>query len=78
MSSTKSRLQWLEEAIATHLRPLNSTNNGLRQAAREFGLPVTTLKRYIDGVNPLNAKPGPANKSVLPGYARHGIRTYRR
>jgi len=32
---------------------------GLRQAAREFGVPVTTLIRRVDGVVPLNAKPGP-------------------
>ena len=35
-------------------------DKGLGQAAREFGVPVTTLKRRVDGVFPVNAKPGPA------------------
>ena len=32
-------------------------DKGLRQAAREFDVPVTTLKRRVDGVVPMNAKP---------------------
>ena len=31
----------------------------LRQAAREYDVPLTTLKRRVDGEVSLNAKPGP-------------------
>ena len=33
---------------------------GLRQAAREYDVPVTTLKRRVDGVLPADCKPGPS------------------
>ena len=33
---------------------------GLRQAAREYGVPVTTLKRRIDSSLPADCKPGPS------------------
>ena len=35
-------------------------NKGLRQAAREYGVPATTLKRRIDNSLPAEAKPGPS------------------
>ena len=33
---------------------------GLRQAAREYDVPVTTLKRRIDRALPADCKPGPS------------------
>jgi len=59
MSSKKSRLQWSEEAMSNAFKAVKLEGTGLRQAAREFGVPVTTLIRRVDGVVPLNAKPGP-------------------
>ena len=40
------------------LKAVKLNENGLRQAAREFGVPVTTLKKRIHGKLPVNAKPG--------------------
>lgn len=36
------------------------SGKGLRQAAREYGVPVATLKRRVNGVVPVDARPGPA------------------
>ena len=38
----------------------NYREKALRQTARDFDVPVTTLKRRVDGTVPVNAKPGPA------------------
>lgn len=46
--------------MSNSFKAVKLEDKGLRQAAREFGVPVTTLKRHVDGVVPLNAKPGPA------------------
>ena len=58
MSSKKSRLQW---SMSNAFKAVKLDDNGLRQALREFGVPVTTRKRRVDDVVPLNAKPGPAD-----------------
>ena len=58
--STHSRQQWSVESMQEALKAVQENNKGLRQAARDYGVPVTTLKRRVDGEVPLIAKPGPA------------------
>ena len=41
-------------------RAITMQKKGLRQAAREYDVPVTTLKRRVDGVLPADCKPGPS------------------
>lgn len=57
--ASKKRQQWSVEAMSEALKAVKLDEKGLRQAAREFDMPVTTLKRRGDGEVPLNAKPGP-------------------
>lgn len=57
--ASKKRQQWSVEAMSEALKAVKLNEKGLRQAAREFDVPVTTLKRRVDGEVPLNAKPGP-------------------
>ena len=59
MSSNKFRQQWSLEAMSEALKAVELNGKSLRQPSREFGVPVTTLKRRVDGKLPLNAKPGP-------------------
>ena len=56
---SKKRQQWSVEAMSEALKAVKLNEKGVRQAAREFDVPVTTLKRRVDGEVPLNAKPGP-------------------
>ena len=48
------------ESMCEALKAVKLQGKGLRQAARDFDVPVTTLKRRVDGTVPVNAKPGPA------------------
>ena len=57
--ASKKRQQWSVEAMSEALKAVKLNEKGLRQAARESDVPVTTLKRRVDGEVPLNAKPGP-------------------
>ena len=57
--ASKKRQQWSVEAMSEALKAVKLNKKGLRQAAREFDVPVTTLKRRVDGEVPLNAKPRP-------------------
>ena len=54
--ASKKRQQWSVEAMSEALKAVKLNEKGLRLAAREFDVPVTTLKRRVDGEVPLNAK----------------------
>ena len=72
--------------MSNAFKAIKLEDKGLRQAAREFCVPVATLKRSVDGNVPRNAKPGPATvlttkEDKLYQYCldmcdMHGIRTY--
>lgn len=55
MSSKSKQLQWSMESMAEALKAVKLHEKGLRQAAREFGVPVTTLKRRVDDLVPVDA-----------------------
>jgi len=55
----KKRLQWSVDSMSEALKAVKIDGKGLRQAAREYDVPVTTLKRRVDDVVDLDAKPGP-------------------
>ena len=50
---------WSVEGMKKAMEDVAMKNKGLRQAAREYGIPATTLKRRIDNSLPAEAKPGP-------------------
>lgn len=54
-----SRLQWSLESMNEAFKAVKIDGKGLRQAAREYDVPVTTLKRRVDGEVAVDAKPGP-------------------
>ena len=47
------------------MKAVKLQGKGLRQAARDFYVPVTTLQRRVDGTVPVNAKLG-----QLPNYEK--------
>ena len=51
--------QWSIEAMSEAMKLVKLNEKSLRQAAREYDVPLTTLKRRADGEVSLNAKPGP-------------------
>ena len=59
MSSSKKRMQWSMDSMIEALKAVKIHGKGLRQAAREFDVPVTTLKRRVDDLVSVDAKPGP-------------------
>ena len=60
MSRAKERQQWSLEAMTEAMKAVKLKKKGLREAAREYGVPVATLKRRVDGTVPVDARPGPA------------------
>ena len=55
----KVRLQWDIESMTRAVEAVKVHNKGLRQAAREHGVPVTTLKRRVDDEVAVDSRPGP-------------------
>ena len=51
--------QWSIETMSEAMKLVKLNEKSLRQAAREYDVPLTTLKRRVDGEVSLNAKPGP-------------------
>ena len=47
------------------MKAVKLQGKGLRQTARDFDVPVTTLKRRVDGTVPVNATPGPATMLTM-------------
>ena len=50
---------WSVEGMKKAIEAVATQKKSLRQAAREYGVPATTLKRKIDTSLPAEAKPGP-------------------
>ena len=59
-SNEKKCLQWDLKSMSEAIDAVKVREKGLRQAAREFGVPVTSLKRRVDKEIELDARPGPA------------------
>ena len=59
-NNEKKCLQWDLKSMSEAIDAVKVREKGLRQAAREFGLPVTSLKRRVDEEIELDARPGPA------------------
>ena len=55
----KVRLQWDIESMTKAMEAVKLHNKGLRQAAQEYGVPVTTLKRRVDDEVAVDSRPGP-------------------
>ena len=53
-------MQWSLQSMTKALEAVQLENKSLRQAAREYAVPLTTLKRRVDGEVSIDAKPGPA------------------
>jgi len=51
---------WCVEGMKKAIEAVVTQEKSLRQAAREYGVPPTTLKRRIDTSLPAEAKPGPS------------------
>ena len=51
---------WSVEGMKKAMEDVATKNKGLRQAAREYGIPATTLKRGIDNSLSAEAKPSKA------------------
>lgn len=52
-------MQWSVESMTEALKAVKLHGKGLREAAREYNVPVTTLKRRVDDKVTVDAKPGP-------------------
>ena len=51
--------KWDMDSMKRAIEAVKMDGKGLRQAAREFDLPVATLKRRVDGLVALDGRPGP-------------------
>ena len=60
MPQAKEQRQWSLEAMTEAMKAVKLKKKGLREAAREYGVPVAALKRRVDGTVPVDARPGPA------------------
>ena len=58
-NGAQKRQQWSLEAMTEAMKAVRLNEKGLREAAREYSVPVTTLKRRVDGSVPVDARPGP-------------------
>ena len=56
----KVRQQWSVVAMREAMKLVTLNEKSLRQASREYDVPLTTLKRRVDREVSLNAKPGPS------------------
>jgi len=54
------RKQWDLESMIRAVSAVQVEGKALREASREYGVPVATLKRRIDGLVPMDARPGPS------------------
>ena len=53
-------MTWNMDSMKAALEAVKVDSKGLREASREFGVPVTTLKRRVDGLVEVDARPGPS------------------
>ena len=61
LQELNGRTQWSVDSIKRAIDAVTRQHKGLRQAAREYGVPVTTLKRHVDCSLAPDCKPGPAS-----------------
>ena len=55
-----ARKRWNMESMKAALEAVKMDSKGLREAARDFDVPITTLKRRVDGLVEVDARPGPS------------------
>lgn len=72
MSDSK-RKKWLSESMTAAVASVED-GMGLRQAARQYDLPVETLRRRVTGAVSMNCKPGPA--TVLSAEDEEKLASY--
>ena len=60
MAVKQKRLQWSIESMCEAVKAVKIEGKGLRQAAREYDVPIATLKRRVDDQVAVRAKPGPS------------------
>ena len=60
MAVKQKRLQWSIESMCEAVKAVKIEGKGLRQAAREYDVPIATLKRKVDDQVAVRAKPGPS------------------
>ena len=53
-------MQWDLEGMIQALNAVKVDGKALRKASREYGVPVATLKRRVDGLVAVDARPGPS------------------
>ena len=61
LQELNGRTQWSVDSMKRAIDAVTRQHKGLRQAAREYGVPVTTLKRHVDCSLAPDCKPGPAS-----------------
>ena len=54
------RMQWDMKSMIRAVNAAEVEGKALRQASREHGVPVATLKRRVDGLVAMDARLGPA------------------
>ena len=54
------RMQWDMKSMIRAVNAVEVEGKAHRQASREYGVPVATLKRRVDGLVAMDARPGPA------------------
>jgi len=57
------RKAWTQESMEAAVEACTSESKGLRESSRTFNVPVETLRRRVNGMVPVNCRPGP--KPVL-------------
>ena len=62
-SKGEKRMQWSVESMYEALKAFKIHGKGLRVAAREYKVPVTTLKKRVDDKVAVDAKPGPPTRT---------------
>ena len=59
LQEVNGKTKWNVDSMKRAIDDVTTHSKGLRQAAREYGVPVTTLKRRIDCSYAADCKPGP-------------------
>ena len=56
----RQRRQWDLESMIRAMNAVKVDGEALRKASREYGVPVATLQRRVDGLVAVDARPGPS------------------
>ena len=60
LQEVNGKTKWSVDSMKRAIDDVTRNSKGLRQAAREYSVPVTTLKRRIDCSLTADCKPGPS------------------